>query len=516
MPRRPFNRQGAWLLPPTLDELIPPDHPARFVAAFVDALDGAAWSALGIGLEGEALGAPAYHPRALLSVWLYGFMTKVRSARQLEGACRDQLPYLWLTGWQRPDHNTLWRFYREHRDPMRGLFTRTVQTAVQVGLVDLAVQAIDGTKVAGNAAKDRTYDREGLQRLRERTDAAIRALEAENAQGTDPPPPHLPEALTRAERLRAAVQDAMERLAAAEGRKRINLTDGEAELVKSRQGIVAGYNAQAVVSPVRGTGGGRAGLLLTATDLVADPTDTAHLVPLLDQAEENTGKRAALALVDAGYHSGENLEACEERGQVVVMPEAQDRARAKPYHKDRFVYEGTTDTYLCPYGHALRFRRTKRTHGAPVREYRASGVVCRACPAFGTCTKNGRWGRRLEIGPHERALHRHRAWMATAAAKAAYGQRKELVEPAFGIVKEQLGLRRFLLRGRDNVRAEWTLVATAFNLRTLWRFWRDGALPWPSRDARRAETSPLQPAPSLPNYAPSLPCPFLPTGVGVA
>ena len=87
--------QQAWLLLPTLGELIPKDHPARFVAEFVDALDRTAWIELGIGPDGEPLGAPAYHPRALLSVWLYGFMTGIRSSRKLEVACRDQVPYLW-------------------------------------------------------------------------------------------------------------------------------------------------------------------------------------------------------------------------------------------------------------------------------------------------------------------------------------------------------------------------------------------------------------------------------------
>ena len=75
MPLRSLNRQQTWLLPPTLDELIPDDHPARFIAMFVDNLDEAEWRKLGIGLEGEPLGAPAYHPRVLLGVWLYGFMT---------------------------------------------------------------------------------------------------------------------------------------------------------------------------------------------------------------------------------------------------------------------------------------------------------------------------------------------------------------------------------------------------------------------------------------------------------
>ena len=79
---------------------------------FVDNLDEAEWRKLGIGLEGELLGAPACHPRVLLGVWLYGFMTSTRSSRKLEAACRDQMPYLWLTGWQHPDHNTYGGFIR--------------------------------------------------------------------------------------------------------------------------------------------------------------------------------------------------------------------------------------------------------------------------------------------------------------------------------------------------------------------------------------------------------------------
>ena len=92
MPLREMNRDQAWLLPPTLDELVPPDHPARFVAEFVDALGREDWSDLGVQPDGEQFGAAAYHPRALLSVWLYGFMTNIRSCRKLEAACWDQIP----------------------------------------------------------------------------------------------------------------------------------------------------------------------------------------------------------------------------------------------------------------------------------------------------------------------------------------------------------------------------------------------------------------------------------------
>jgi transposase len=497
MPLRPLTREQTWLLPPTLEELIPADHPARFVAAFVDALDRAAWAGLGVAPDGEPLGAPAYHPRALLGVWLYGFMTGVRSSRKLEAACRDQLPYLWLTGWQRPDHNTLWRFYEAHRGPMRKLLKRTVRTAVAAGLVDLAVQAVDGTKLAGDAAKARTYDAEGLARLLERTEAAVADLEAQNAGGAGPPPPRLPEALAKAGALAARVRAALERVTAEDGPGRTNLTDPDATLMKGRQGYVAGYNGQAMVAPVDpAVPGGGGGLLITAAEVTTDPDDHAQLAPMIERARELTGQAAALVLADGGYHSGPNLADCADLGQAVAMPEAQREPLKAPYHKEAFAYDPDADAYTCPRGQPLRFAGVKRrTDRPPMRVYRAGGAACRACPAFGACTTDGRQGRALEVGPADEALRRHRAWMATEAATAAYRRRKELPEPAFGILKEQQAARRLLLRGLDNVRAEWALLATAFNLRTLARIWRERAPGRASPSPARRPRDPTRPAP---------------------
>ena len=102
---------------------------------------------------------------------------------------------------------------------------------------------------------------------------------------------------------------------------------------------------------------------------------------------------------------------------------------------------------------------------------RAAGAVCQGCPAFRACTSAKEIGRSLAIGPHGEAPRRHRAWTSTSVAKEAHRLRKQLVEPVFGINKEQQSARRFLLRGLANVAAEWVLLATTFNLRTLWRVW---------------------------------------------
>ena len=535
MPWRAWDREQVWLMPPSLDEVLADDHPARLVAALVDSLTAAEWAELGVDLAGQPLGAPAYHPRALLGIWLYGFMTGVRSSRRLETAGREQLALQWLSGYQQPDHNTLWRFYQQHRNQLRGLLRHTVQIAARLGLVDWALQAVDGTKVAGSASSSRTYDARQLERLLERTERAIADLEAQNEAGDEPAAPRLPADLAEAQRLRAEVLAARQALAASE-RRHVNLTDPDARLLRGAGGYLTGYNAQAMAVTVRyeagaagpleaavsagndehagsgehigdedsenrsgkgedvgnednedeggeepgedrsgdgdqagGADGARTrsgGLLITAADVTQDPTDQAQLLPMIEAAEQSGGPAAGLTLADAGYFSAANLAACAARATPVAIPEARCPT-AHPFHHSRFAYDPGADCYQCPEGRWLRFQRLKhRRRRASVRVYAAHAADCLACPAFGRCTTSTQ-GRRIEVSLHADALTAHRRWMQTAEARDAFRRRKQLIEPVFGIIKEQQAGRRFLLRGLEAVRSEWTLLAIAFNLRTL-------------------------------------------------
>ena len=483
MPLRPFSREQAWLLPPTLEELVPVDHPVRFVAVFVDGLSAEAWEELAIDLQGDPRGAGAYHPRALLSVWIYGFMTGVRSSRKLEAACREQVPYLWLAGMQQPDHNTLWRFYKAHRDRMRTLLRRTVRTAVSAGLVDLAIQAVDGTRIAANASSKHTHDAAWLRRLLERTEQALADVEAQNASGGDPAQPNLPQELADAQALRQRVAEALARVEAEAGPRYTNLTDTDAALLKTpKGGFITGYNAQAMVSPLASQDAAAQGRLITAADVTASADDHPQLLPLITAAAAHVdAERDVVTVADAGYHSGANLAACEAGGHTVLLAETHARRRRHPYHKDHFTYCTQTDTYLCPHRKALTYQgNSTHSNGYTVRRYRANGRDCSACPAFGTCTSSPR-GRSLKISAYEPILRRHRQLMATAPAKQVYRRRSTIVEPVFGLLKEWHGARRFLLRGRSQVASEWHLLATAFNLKSLHALWRSGLSPAPPR-----------------------------------
>jgi hypothetical protein len=408
-------------------------------------------------------------------------MCGIRSCRKLAVACAEQVPFLWLTGGQRPDHNTLWRFYQRHRPGMHVLFKRTVATAAQSGLVVWAIQAVDGTKIGGNAAKDRTFDAAALATLLAKVEAAIADLEAQNGPDGPPTPPRLSRELVAAERLRARVRAALDAVQGPDGPRQVNLTDPEAIFVKGRLGVVVGYNAQAAVAAVPLADAAhpdvRPARLVTGLRLVAAADDHGHLLPMLDQIAATTGQPIATLLADAGYHDLATVAACAARGQRIVLPEAQQQAiAADPYHQAHFVYDAATDTYTCPAGQVLTARGLKQRTDRPVKRiYRGSGAVCRDCPAFGTCTRDDRQGRTLEVDRHDAAARAHRVWMASPEAQTIARQRKHLIEPVFGVLKEELGGRRFLLRGRANVAAEWTLLATAFNLRTCVRIWQQQA-----------------------------------------
>lgn len=463
MPHREFTRSQVFLLPPALDEFLPMDHPARFVAEFVAGLD---LEALGIDPVPAVEGRPSYPPDLLLCCWLYGFLARVRSCRQLERACTENVAFMWLTGFQRPDHNTLWRFYQAHRDGLRGLFRQTVRLSVNVGLVDFALQAVDGTKIAASGAPRRTLGRAALADLLARVEANIAALEAQNAEEAEAGEPswRLPKALQDQERLRERIQMGLEQLAEEPGRATVNLTDPDARLMKSAHGYLTGYNAQAIVD-------GHAGILV-GLDVTTGGADGPQLLPMVHEAEQATGRLPEELVADAGYSSATNVAAVQELGITFFAPPqapsnlSQDPAW--PYHVSHFLYDALADRYTCPADRPVTFSHTSVLRGNPVRVYR--GRACQDCPVRGECTRDPK-GRTISRYEWHDAVAAHQQRMTTDKAKARMRRRSCLVEPVFGIFKEHFGFRRFLLRGLTEVRAEWLLAGSAYNLAKLYRFW---------------------------------------------
>ncbi len=456
-------------MPPTMEELLEEDHPARVVAAFVDALSADDWTELGIALEPRPMGVPAYHPRALLGVWLYGFMCGVRSSRKLEAACREQLPYIWLSGGGRPDHNTLWRFYQAHREQLRALLRKTIQTAAELDLIDWTLQAVDGTKIQGDASNRWTLTEEQLDRLEQRTLLEIRQMEEAHDIG-NADAPNLSQPLGEARKLLHRVRMAQHQLRLSDNQRFVSMIDADARLMRRPHGgSVTGYNAQAVSARLRADGDEGDGLLLLAAEVSQSPVDTGELPRLVEAAAEV--QQAEMTVADAGYFTADSLGKLRERGVPVVVPEGRPY-KDHPYHWRHFRYEPEQDRYICPEGEPLLPRQRKYTRQAVARLYSADPATCRACTAFGVCTTSEQHGRTITISEHAEALEAHRTWMQSEQAQEALRRRPALIESVFGIIKDRQNGRRFLLRSIDAVQAEWSLLAVAFNLRALSKHWR--------------------------------------------
>ena len=488
MPVRPYTRGQMWLLPPNLDDLIPMDHVVRFVASFVDQLD---LNALGLRKVPAVRGGLEYDARLLLSLWVYGFMMRIRSTRRLETAAKENLPLIWLLGGQHPDHSTLARFFKANREAMRRLFVQTVRTSVHVGLVGFALHAVDGTRVSA-VSRDKALSRDELLALEERAARAIaqleRSVEAEEENASaDPEGCTMPEALKNPEELQARVKQALTELDQREANRKshhggainpktgkpygpkINLADPQAVQLKGRRGFVMGYNAQAAVDDKA--------RVIVGADVIAQATDNEALVPMLDEIEANTGRLAEATVYDSGYHSAENLAALQDRPTDVYvadpnMKRRESKAQEAAYHKDAFVHDPETDTYRCPAGKTLVLEHVYRDPSRDnygVRVYRCK--ECRGCPHRELCTKD-KSGRRIRVRPQDALLRQNREKMRTERGKQMMRQRGAVVEPVFAVMREHMGLLRFLRRGLENVRAEWLLLCAAYNLRVIWQAWR--------------------------------------------
>jgi transposase len=458
---RAFDPHQVLLLPPSLDDWLPQDHLARFVADLVDeVLD------LGPVLADytEKRGYPPYDPRLMLRLLIYGYTTGVRSSRAIERKCSDDVAFRFLAADQAPDFRSISRFRRRHLDALAGLFTQSLHLATRLGMVKMGRVALDGTKLEASASKHKAMSYGRLVDKEERIEAETAALEAkaqglladaeaadtaeDQRFGIDGKDTDLPAELDRREKRLAKLQAARAQIeaeaaararahakdkerrrqeragtddeqavtdageaAAAKSRPKpkaqANFTDPDSRIMKNGKGAyIQAYNAQAVVDAEH--------QVITAADVTTNASDALNYTTMLDQSAANTGVHPKQALVDAGYCSETNLEAA----------------------RDRQLACGT-DTFMA----TGRLAHDEQVPPAPRGRIPASATL------------KERMARKLRTKP----------------GRKAYSRRKAIVEPVFGQIMTCQNGRQLLLRGEDGARGEWRLLAACHNLRKIFR-----------------------------------------------
>ena len=459
------------MFPPSVEDWIGDDHPARFIRKFVEALD---LRRLGFKVPTSEVGGRFYAPDLFLKVWLYGYLNRIRSSRKLERACREHMGLIWLTGRNAPDHNSLWRFLDSNKKALSELFKQSVRVAAKCQLIGMVVNAVDGTKIRSASSRERMVGGEDLEKKLEKLDRSVADFmtEVERQEQEEVGEYRLPKSMHNALRLKDRIQKALTELEES-GRERVHRCDPEARLMKNRRGIDLSYNGQAVADKENG--------IIVAQDVVTDETDNGQLIPMLDRVKESMGEVAQENLADTGYFSSSQIGLAEERKYEVLInaPSCESTTsrspEANPYHTSWFVYNEERNCCICPHGSELSYLKTKLRgkNKNEVRIYRCREY--RSCAYRDACSKSKR-GREVEISVHYKALERQRAKRDDPANKQALAERKAIIEPVFAWIKQQLGFDRWTVFGLERVRAQWAFVCTVINLMKLYKRWVSGGL----------------------------------------
>src|ERR1700752_922459 len=361
------DRLQVALLPHCLDDYVTENNPVRVIEAFIDELDLAA-----LGFDGvvpEATGRPAYHPAALLRIYLYGYLNRTPSSRRLERETQRNIELSWLTGRLMPDFKPIADFRKDNGPAIRATCRQFVMLCRRLDLFSEAVIAIDGSRFKAVNTRDKNYTHGAIQRRMEQVEASIArylsALDTADRQEGEVAEVKSIRLKDKLARLKQQMQHLREMEIAVQAAPdhQISLTDPDARAMATNgkgTGIV-GYNVQTAVDAKHH--------LIVAHEVTNAGSDRAQLASMGAQAKAAMGVEGLDVLADRGYFSGEEVLACEALGVPPYVPKPlTSGAKAEGrFGKQDFVYIAEEDEYRCPAGERLTWRFDHVENGLTLR-----------------------------------------------------------------------------------------------------------------------------------------------------
>ena len=305
-----YNPEQAYLLPPSVHEVLGEEHLCFFVHRAVEGLDLQEFEK-----SYSEEGHPAYHPALLLKVWLYAYALGVTSSRRLEQRIREDLAFRYLAGGAHPDFWALNEFRKRHGRALNDVFTQVLELARSLGMGQLGHVAIDSTRIAGNAAADSVDTMEKLRAERARIRKRIRRWQ----QQCDHEDPNegagmalAREAIGKLQQQLGQLPVRLERLKKA-GVKKLSRSDADSRFLRERRGFTLGYTATLAVS---------ADHLIVAQQISQEPSDHRLLVPMVQAVERECGAPPQQVSADSGFFSLANLQALEAQNVDGYVPDS--------------------------------------------------------------------------------------------------------------------------------------------------------------------------------------------------
>ena len=451
------SRKQAMLFPPLLDEWLPRHHPARIIDLFVESIDP---KALGIVENNDVTGRPSYSPKKILKLLLYGYSEGERSSRKLERLTYENIAFMWLIETLHPDYRTIARFRQKNITVMKELLRKTIELYQNVGVEFNGIAFADGTKIFANASDDATMTEKKIAKLEQLAEKILAEAEiidnqederhgTENKNFLD---------VEKLATLENQIKEYKEQIKDKGGK--FNTTDPDARFMPHhRYGKHTSYNAQLSVS--------EAGIILEA-DVTNEISDNHLLKDRVYGIEVNTGVKVEKIVADSGFYETNEVRALMNEDRAVVVPRGNDiktkRGKKEKYiHKD-FKYDNLGDVYICPVGNELDFHGIRDSHGKEYRVYKANSCDCQGCVNKQYCYRgrDTKWYRHIYVLNDREFLEQYKE--VIMKHRKLIEKRKSTIEGVIGVLKFCFKFRRFLLRGIEKVKGEWSLMASAYNL----------------------------------------------------
>ncbi len=460
-----IDRNQEMLLPPRVEEYVTRDNPVRAIDAYVDSIDLAALGFLHAA-GGLRPGQPAYPPAALLKLYLYGYLHRVRSSRRLEKEVQRNLEVIWLMRGLRPSYKTIADFRKDNLKALRGVNKDFLQVCKELGLFGGELVGIDGSYFRGNVSKGNIYTGKRLQKALEKLEKQIENyleemdnMDAEEA-GQEKDEKSMKEKLAALKERQQKHQERLEKLRES-GEKQLAEVDEDARLLCKNRQTVAGYNVQIAVDEKH--------KMLIACEVTNDGNDLRQLEPMAKKAKQVLGVETLEAVADTGYFSGQQIKACIEAGITPYVPEQDRQTRVHKegrFSREYFHYNAELDGYVCPAGQLLKRVRTTNKNGKLMFGYASQASVCAQCSQKDACLPAKTPYRQINRWEHEHIVETHRERMNQLGGEKMR-QRAALAEHPFGTLKQWCGWSHFLMRGNEKVSAEMALLMLCYNLKRV-------------------------------------------------
>jgi transposase len=485
---RAVNRKQWLMLSIDVERLIPDDHAARAIWELVGRLDLRPFYEKVKAVEGRA-GQPAFDPRLMISLWVYGISRGISSARELSEWCDWEPGLQWLCAMGSVNYHSLSTFRVANGEALKKLFVELLGVLSAQGLVELERLAVDGTRIRAHCSDESFRQGKKLQEYLERAAAQVEAIEQEPEEAISRRQQAARERSRRERAQRvAAAREQLSQLQQERGpseaaKVQVSASEADARIMKqSGGGFAPGYNLQLATDD-------KAKIIVAAV-VSNSGTDTQLLAEVMDEVQQISGAVPNQVLVDGGYVSADNIGKMHERGVELVGPvadvaamvnkQAQQRGISEAYLREAFRYDSDKDTYQCPQGNVLvHIKQRLRQGGRIEHEYRAKRSDCASCPhKMECCPQAITCGRTIVRSEPAPILQTFREKMQTEAYRQLYRKRSEVAEFPNAWLKEKLRLRRFRLRGITKVTIESFWAALTYNVQQWIRLaWRTPLVP---------------------------------------